>query len=341
MNEILNVLDPTEHIIFSLRDLYRKNGYKRYKMDKFEDYDLYGQNREFLVSDRLITFTDGSGRLKALKPDVTLSVVLNSHDLLDDVEKFCYNESVYRMDADGVFREIDQTGIECIGKVDEACMDEVLSLAAKSLSLISDKYVLSLSELTILSSFIKKVVKNVEPKRQEEVEKALFAALGRRSKSGILEIAEEAQAEEKDVRALIGLLTLPQDTDEAIAILRVLLAASEATDLTEDDYTDPEPKEASEALTALLKLEEHIECLKAAGLKAELDFSLAGDLHYYNGIVFQGFLEGVPESVLSGGQYDGLMRSMGMRANAAGFAVYLDRIQNAGIQERTAGGKES
>ena len=47
---------------------------------------------------------------------------------------------------------------------------------------------------------------------------------------------------------------------------------------------------------------------------------------YYNGLVFQGFLDGVPESVLAGGQYDRLMARMGRRASGLGFAVYLDRL---------------
>ena len=53
-----------------LMDLYRRCGYTRYRMSKFEEYDLYSRNREFLPSDQIITFTDTDGRLMALKPDV-------------------------------------------------------------------------------------------------------------------------------------------------------------------------------------------------------------------------------------------------------------------------------
>ena len=41
-------------------------------------------------------------------------------------------------------------------------------------------------------------------------------------------------------------------------------------------------------------------------------------------------MKDVPNSVLSGGQYGGLMRSMGLQGEAAGFAVYLDRLSEAG-----------
>jgi ATP phosphoribosyltransferase regulatory subunit len=58
-----------------------------------------------------------------------------------------------------------------------------------------------------------------------------------------------------------------------------------------------------------------------------IDFSVVNDMQYYNGIVFRGFVYGVPVSVLSGGQYDRLMRKMGRSAGAIGFAVYLDELE--------------
>ena len=62
----LSVLNPTERVIFELRSLYSKYGYKPFKMSKFEEYDLYGSNKDFLVSGNCITFTDSDGRLLAL-----------------------------------------------------------------------------------------------------------------------------------------------------------------------------------------------------------------------------------------------------------------------------------
>ena len=50
-------------------------------------------------------------------------------------------------------------------------------------------------------------------------------------------------------------------------------------------------------------------------------------MNYYSGIVFRGFVDGVPEGILSGGQYDGLMHRMGRKSGAAGFAVYLDLLE--------------
>ena len=61
----------------------------------------------------------------------------------------------------------------------------------------------------------------------------------------------------------------------------------------------------------------------------QVDFSLVSDLNYYNGIVFKGYVEGVPSAVLSGGQYDKLMKKMSHSSRAIGFAVYLDMLDMA------------
>ena len=61
--------------------------------------------------------------------------------------------------------------------------------------------------------------------------------------------------------------------------------------------------------------------------KINIDFSVTADINYYNGLVFKGFIEGVPNSVLSGGQYDALMRKMNRSDGAVGFAVYTDMLE--------------
>ena len=130
------VMDAQERIGFRLRGLYSGYGYSRYRMGKFEEYDLYSRNKDFLFSDSVITFTDTNGRLMALKPDVTLSIVKNGRDNPGQIRKVYYHENVYRVvSAEDGFREQTQVGVECMGDVDGACVAEVLKLAAESLKL--------------------------------------------------------------------------------------------------------------------------------------------------------------------------------------------------------------
>ena len=59
------VMKYEERIVFALREMYRRHGYQQFKMRKFEEYDLYARNKDFLVSDNIITFTDLNGKLMA------------------------------------------------------------------------------------------------------------------------------------------------------------------------------------------------------------------------------------------------------------------------------------
>ena len=85
-------LSPEERSSMRLRALYRQRGYTQYRMSKFEEYDLYAQNKDFLVSNQVSTFTDLTGKLMALKPDVTLSILKNSKPTPRELHKFYYDE---------------------------------------------------------------------------------------------------------------------------------------------------------------------------------------------------------------------------------------------------------
>ena len=63
------------------------------------------------------------------------------------------------------------------------------------------------------------------------------------------------------------------------------------------------------------------------GSLIRIDFSAVSDPQYYNGFVFKGFAQNVPFPILSGGQYDRMMRRLKRRSGAIGFAVYLDILE--------------
>ena len=304
MNINENVLKNDERVALRLRDLYRSYGYAQYKMSKFEEYDLYARNKDFLISDNVITFTDTNGKLMALKPDVTLSIVKNTKDEAG-LHKVYYDENVYRISGSSrAYREIMQTGLECIGDIDDYAITEVLMLAAESLSRISADYVLDISELDVVSSVID------EMGVSEETRAALLAAVGEKNLHGIRELCENADQ-------LCALTALQGSPARVIPALRELLSGSGA-------------------LVAVERLARMTEALSAVGLgdKIRVDFSVIDDMNYYNGIVFKGFVNGVPSSVLSGGQYDKLMSKMGKRSGAIGFAVYLDLLERLCDRDR-------
>lgn len=292
-------LKPEERVLFELRALYQKYGYSQFKMSKFEEYDLYARNKDFLISDGVITFTDTDGRLMALKPDVTLSIIKNTRNAPGDIQKLYYSENVYRVSGSTrQFKEILQTGLECIGEVDLYNLCEVISLALKSLRTIGDRCVLDISHMGVVSALVDTLGLDDATRQQ------VLRCIGEKNADGVSKLCPGKDAE--GIRALVAARGRP---DSVIALLRPWC-------------------ESGAAKEALDELERVTAILKAVGCDGiQVDFSIVNDMNYYNGIVFMGYIDGIPSSVLSGGQYDKLMQRMGSPARAVGFAIYMDLLE--------------
>ena len=280
-------LKGEEKVTMALRSLYTSYGYRPYKMSRFEEYDLYAGNKDFLVSGNVITFTDTDGKLMALKPDVTLSIVKSIKDVKGSVSRICYDENVFRVSGkSGTFREIMQAGLECIGDVTSVELAEVVSLAQKSLSVISDKSILTVSHMGIVEGFIRELT-------EESKQKALNALASR----------NVPELKSMGLDKLAELAGLTGSNEEIYARLEEMAADSASID---------------ELKTIVSVLDQE---------RVRIDFSVLGGMKYYNGITFRGYVDGVPTAVLSGGQYDKLMKRMGKKSRAVGFAVYLDALE--------------
>lgn len=301
----MQTLDYQEQIIFSLRALYDRYGYLPYKMNKFEEYDLYAKNKDFLISDSIITFTDLDGKLMALKPDVTLSIVKNTAASSRALQKLYYNENVYRVSKNThAFREIMQVGLECLGDIDDYCISEVLLLAAKSLQTISPACVLDVSHLGLMSELLRAM-----GLPGEQLSRA-FAAIGQKNFHELETLCQENGVCPESICLLQQLLQLSGSLHQALPRLRSLLS----------DFSELSFFARFDRILSALAREDVADVLR-------IDFSVVDDVHYYNGVVFKGFIRGVPCSVLSGGQYDKLMKKMHRSCGAIGFAVYTDLLE--------------
>lgn len=304
MTDFGKVLTRDEITVYTLRSLYADYGYSQYKMSKFEEYDLYVKNKDFLVSDNVITFTDTDGRLLALKPDVTLSIIKNHRDNPDGLIKAQYNENVYRISGSThSFKELMQVGLECIGKVGEKELCETIMLAKKSLDAISNENLLALSQLDLVSALIEYA------SLSESASNKVVEALSKKNKAGVLEAATVDGADLEKASLLASLAEIMASADTVIPALEKFRVN----------------EKASVAIDTLKAITDGLTSLGLTGIV--IDFSLVGDMKYYNGIAMKGFISAVPESVISGGQYDRLMTKMGRKSKAVGFAVYLDALE--------------
>ncbi len=302
-----NIFKTEERATFALRGLYRAFGYKPYKMSKFEEYDLYVRNKDFLISDRVITFTGESGKLLALKPDVTLSIIKNTPESPSGINKIYYNETVYRSSgASGSkeFSEIMQTGLECFGKLDSYSVCEVIMLALRSLAKISDKYILDISHMGILSALLD------EAKLSGELRYKMLLCIGEKNRSGVASVCDEAGLDGEMKECFAKLVSAYGKIEEVISLLGEICRSPKAT-------------EALDELSLICDM------LKKSGGAEHvwIDFSVVNDMRYYSGIVFRGFIDNIPTGVLSGGRYDNLLAKMGREGGAIGFAVYLDLLE--------------
>ena len=303
MNFNNTVLKDEERIAFTLRELYTRYGFLQYKMSKFEEYDLYAKNRDFLVSDNIITFTDTNGRLMALKPDVTLSIVRNTKDIDGYVNKVFYNENVYRVSKGShAFKEIMQTGLECIGDIDDYNIFETVLLAIKSLAAIFGDFILNISHLDLISSVLEEAGLDEAGKRQAL---RLIANKNMHELRALLEKYKESS--KRSAESVTRIFMLNGRPGEVISVLEEEGCAGKAL-------------EELKGLTGMLNA-------AGEGSRVIIDFSVVNNMNYYNGIVFKGYINRVPEAVLSGGRYDRLLEKMDKRSRAVGFAVYLDFLE--------------
>ena len=271
-----SILKKDELAVFALRKLYSTHGYKKYKMRKFEEYDFYSENKDFLASEGIITFTDADGRLLALKPDVTLSILKNFKEEKGCVKRLYYNENVYRIsETSHTYQEIMQTGLECMGDIGSAETCEVALLALQSLALISEDYVLDLAHAGLLFALLDACgLQGEERKRAER-------ALSEKNEDALRAACTDAQFE-----ALTSLLCREPDNQSTLREIQKICrdAASE---------------------TAFAELASLYTALDEAGYAQHIriDFSVVDAAAYYSGAVFCGYIKGVESRVLAGGRY--------------------------------------
>lgn len=298
----LSSLQSKERASFALRALYEAAGCRKYHMGRFEEYGLYQENRSFLSSEQVITFTDLDGRLLALKPDVTLSIAKTAQPAPGETLRYYYHENVYRPSAEShTFKEISQMGLELLGAVGEAEVQQAVCLAAQSLDALGAEWVLEVSHMGYLFG--------------------LFDALAvpEAARAKLLEKLREKNAHELRAAALAaGLDAAAADT--LCAVLNLSGSYAEVLPRAGALCRNDAMRTAVAELTALAAP------LSGAGGSIRLDLTLAGEMEYYNGLVFQGYLKTLPRPLLKGGRYDLLMQKFTPGAGAIGFAVYLDEL---------------
>lgn len=296
-------LQKDEQVFLEMQQLFESKGYSLYKMRRFEEYSLYLENRRFLNGENVITFNDTQGKLMAIKPDVTLSIVKNARSEKGN-QKVYYRESVYRFDqAASSFKEINQLGLEYIGEITLDDMGTICYLAEQALSVIDNKFVFAISHMGIVTGIIEAM--GISEENREEVIKAIKS----RNFGQLEEIGKKNGTSKSILQKIKGIFDAPTDYKEALNALKSAMFNNDIKNAVEE----------------LEKVYENISKI-SKGDNIRLDFTIINDIAYYNGIIFQGFVSKLPRAILSGGRYDKLLEKFNKGKGAMGFALSLSDL---------------
>lgn len=298
-----------ERAMLELHELYRRHGYSRFRLGRFEEYELYRKNKDFISTEDIIVFSDLNGKLVALKPDLTLSIVKNYRHEPGTVQKVYYSENIYRIFKNSkAMREITQTGLECMGDLDICQEAEVIMLAERSLATITPEYVFEISHMGVVADVLTSL--------DEETKRQCLEFIGKKNAHSLRKLGKEKNIPDDIVRNIEKLIyTYGTWASVQYRFRRMNLGE--------------QGKAALEEIGQLMDILEK----NGRAQNVRIGFSIVNNMNYYSGLLFQGFVRGIPHSILSGGRYDNLMARNGKEGGALGFGVYLDDLEEMNAEE--------
>lgn len=306
-----NILRQEEKIALQLRELYEAAGYHFLRLASFEDYRFYLEQKNFLSGGDVIKFTGSNGRLLALNPDVTLSIVKNTPS--GESRKVYYNENVYRhIRKSDEYRQINQVGIEVLGEVDQETELAVVLLALQSLAQIGTGK-LELSHIGLITAILDLFSTWTRGK--------VFTRIKNKNLPELAQLAEAEGVSPERVAQIMEMMKLSGDLFTMLPQVAQVVTGWAA---------------AEQAVAELAKVVSALEQAKRPEqVELLFDLSTVNDTNYYSGLILQGFIEGLPQALLFGGRYDGLLKTLGKSQQAIGFGIHLDLLdQNSQEQAK-------
>lgn len=285
-------------------------GYERIETPVIEYLDVYLTTNAVASIRDIFKFTDHSGRLLALRPDITTSVARTVAVKMKDGPfplRLCYQGEVFSFNPrERGFTQRAQAGVELIGGSGSFYDAEVIALA--------------------ISSLLKANVQDF----QIEIGQVDFFK-GLMLEAGLNEIqAEEVRllVEQKNmlgIELLLENLPVSQPLRKVISELPYLFGDVSVLNSALNLCSHPKCREA------VSNLREIYEYLKAYSFEKYLTFDLGmvQSLNYYTGVIFRGICPGVGEPIMNGGRYDRLLEEFGTQLCATGFAVEITKLMKA------------
>lgn len=262
-------------------------------------------------------FFDENGELLALRSEMTVPIarlVATRYAQADPPHRFCYVAGAYRAVSPqrGEMREFLQAGVELIGAAADGTVEVIAVLEAALDAAGLGSTVIGLGDADLYRDLL--------------------------GEYGLDEKARERVLERLAAHDLVGLETELEEAGVGAEQIATCLALSQLRGGME--VLEQARGYGAEAATrAADRLDDVNRALgsRTGGHRVQFDFGLMRDLGYYNGTILEVYDPAVGHALGGGGRYDGLMKRFGLDLSAAGFALYLERVHTAQIEERRRG----
>jgi ATP phosphoribosyltransferase regulatory subunit len=252
-----------------------------------------------------------TGRLLALRPDITPQIAKLSATLLKDRPRplrFCYTANLFRHNDSQTrnIQELYQAGVELIGLESPEADAEMIAIAVECMLEVGlDDFRLAVSQPEFFRGILSEAGLDAEARGQ------IQAALQKKDTSTLETLVTQCSLSEHYRQVLLQIPTLFGKTEvfpRAAALIQ--------------------GETAQRALENLIKV---YDILKAYALEDRIliDLSDIRGFDYYTGITFEGFTPSLGYRVCSGGRYDHLLGRYGAADPATGFAIDLEALLEA------------
>jgi len=306
----------------ALIDLFEERGYGEVSTPAIE-YDEVLARGDGRTAASAYRFFDGSGDLLALRSDMTVPIarlVASRFAGEDPPHRLCYLASAFRAvrPQRGQMREFAQAGVELIGAPGAAGTAEIVDVLEAALDAAGlDRAVIGLGDADLYRQLLS------EYGVEGEARDSIIGCLATHDLVGLeSELAAVEGIEQEQVTTCVALSQL-RGGPEVLAEARQLggEAVGRATARLQETYGELERR-------------------GVAG-RVQIDLGLLRDLGYYSGAILEVYDPAVGHVLGGGGRYDGLMKRFGIDLPAAGFALYVERVHLAQMEEerRRRGGR--
>lgn len=298
----------SRHLVESkIKDVLVPRGFSEVITPALEFYDVFSPENHGIPQENMYKLVDMKGRLMAVKPDLTMPIARLACTRLRDHPlplRLYYNQNAYRINpADsGHSDEVDQIGIEVIGVGGRRADLEALDLAIRSMESCGlNNYRIEIGHIGVFNALTARL--KLDARHKEQLRELIMT---------------------KNYPALNDQMDRMKDMQTAAALKRLpaLFGGEEVLDELKTLVDDEEINRVVDYLRSLLADLKEL----GADRHISLDLGIVGRNEYYTGIVFQGYTEGIGDTVLTGGRYDTLLSDYGMDLPAIGFGIDVDAV---------------